>query len=149
MAAVKHARGVKLLIKVGNGASPEVFATYCTINAARGITFSADTNDQIIPDCENPDAVAWVGREKVSLSSTISGAGMLNTPDVETFFNWLASEETKNVEVVVDVPSADGGVVFTGAYHLTSFEITGDRGAKMEASIELVSDGEITVEDNT
>ena len=30
---VKHARGVKLVLKVGNGASPEVFTAKCSIKS--------------------------------------------------------------------------------------------------------------------
>jgi predicted secreted protein len=145
MAAVKHARGVKLLLKVGDGAVPEVFVAYCTINAARSISGEAATNDFNIPDCDDPDAMGWLAREKVSLSYSVSGAGILNTPDTEIFAEWLADPLPRNCEIIVDVLAADGGVVFAGAFHLTTFEITGDRGSKMEASISLVSDGEVTV----
>lgn len=145
MAEVKHARGVKLLIKVGDGATPtEVFETYCTINAERGITFTAGTNDQDIPDCENPDAIAWVVREKTNLSASITGSGVLDTGDVQDFFDWKTSPDPRNVKVIVDVPAGDGGVTFTGAFHLTEFSITGNRGDKMQASISLSSSGAIT-----
>lgn len=144
MAQVKHAKGVKLLLKVGDGADPEVFATYCTVNSERGITFTAGTNEQDIPDCTDPDKLAWVAREKSNLSASFTGSGVLNTPDVEDFFDWYKSEDAKNAKVIVDVPSADGGVVFSGAWHLTEFAITGNRGEKMQASISLASDGEIT-----
>lgn len=149
MAEVKHARGVKLLIKVGDGATPEVFETYCSINAERGITFTAGTNDQDIIDCENPDAVAWVVREKTNLSAAITGSGVLNTPDVADFYDWLTDEDPRNVKVIVDVPSTDGGVIFTGRFHLTEFSLTGNRGEKMQASISLSSDGAITSAANT
>lgn len=149
MAATKHARGVKLLLKVGDGASPEVFSTFCSINTARGISFSSTTNDFNIPDCDDPDKIAWVAREKDGLSVGVTGAGILNTPDVEEFYEWFASPDSKNCQVVVDVPSADGGVIFEGAFHLTDFEITGDRSGKMECSLSLASDGEVTVGDNT
>jgi len=149
MAAVKHARGVKLLLKVGNGASPEVFAAFCSINAARGISFSSTTNDFNIPDCDDPETIAWVAREKDGLSVAVTGAGILNTPDVEEFYDWFVSPESKNCQIVVDVPSVDGGVIFEGAFHLTDFEITGDRGGKMENSLSLASDGEVTVDANT
>lgn len=144
MAAVKHARGVKLLIKVGDGASPEVFSTPCSINAERGITFTAGSNDADIPDCSNPDAIAWVVREKTNLSASITGSGVLDTSDVQDFYDWLKSEDPKNIKVIVDVPSSDGGVIFTGAFHLTEFSITGNRAEKMQASISLSSSGEIT-----
>lgn len=149
MAAVKHARGVKLVLKVGDGNSPENFTPKCTINAARSLKGSASTNEFNIPDCDNPAALAWVTREKVAVSYAAAGAGILNTPDVEDFHAWLASPDTKNCQIVVDVPAADGGVIFQGAFHLTEFEITGDRGAKQEASIALVSSGEVTVDANT
>lgn len=149
MAAVQHARGVKLLVKVGDGATPEVFSVYCTINAARGITFTSATNEFPEIDCSNPDQVSWLVREKSTLSVNVSGAGMLNTPDTEAFFLWWKDEDPKNCQVIVDVPDADGGVIFEGAFHLTEFGITGDRGAKMEATLTLVSDGEVTATANT
>lgn len=144
MAVIKHARGVSLLLKVGDGASPETFAKFCSINAARGITFSSATNEFPAIDCETPEDVAWVLREKASLSAAVTGAGTLNTPDVGEFYDWLVSPDSKNCQVVVDVPSADGGVIFEGFFHLTEFAITGDRGTKQEVTITLASDGEIT-----
>lgn len=149
MAAVKHARGVKLVVKIGDGAEPEVFTALCTINAARGISFTSATRDFVEPDCADPDLIGWIIREKESLSVSVTGGGMLNTPDVEDVFDWWKDELSKNVQVVVDVPSADGGVIFEGAFHLTDFEITGDRGAKQEATMTLQSDGEITLVANT
>jgi predicted secreted protein len=146
---VKHARGVQLLLKVGNGMSPETFTALCTINAARSLKGTAGTNEFNIPDCADPDALAWIAREKVSLSYTVGGAGILNTPDVSTVAAWLASDESKNCQIVVDVPAAVGGVIFEGFFHLTDFEITGDRGGKMEANISLASDGAVTVSANS
>lgn len=144
MALVKHMRGVKLLIKVGDGASPEVFTTYCSINADRGISFKATTNDFNIPDCDDPDLMAWLVREKVSLSGDITGAGTLNTPDTEAFFNWVISSATRNVQIYLDgVSGADGGGHWAGAYHCTQFDLTGGVGNKVQASIQLTSDGEI------
>ena|SRR5436190_16012193 len=143
---VKHARGVKLLIMVGQqDGPPETFAAYCTINAARSVVGEAATNDFNIPDCEDPDAMGWLAREKVSLSYSATGAGILNTPDTIVFAEWLADPLSRNCQIIVDVPLADGGVIFAGLFHLTHFEITGDRGAKMQATLSLVSDGEITV----
>lgn len=140
---LKSARGVKLVLKVGDGASPEVFTTKCSINTQRSIKFSSTTNEFPAIDCANPEAVAWVLREKTNLSAAVTGAGTLNTPDVQSFFDWLSDPDSKNCQVIVDVPSTDGGVIFTGAFHLTDFELTGDRGTKMECNITLASDGAI------
>lgn len=149
MARVKNARGVKLVLKVGDGASPEQFTAICTINGQRAIKFSSTTNEFPDIDCSDPDAVAWVLTEKTNLKATISGAGTLNTPDVQTMYDWLTDPDSKNCQIVVDVPEADGGVIFEGAFHLTDFDITGDRGAKMTSTLNLTSDGEVSSVANT
>lgn len=149
MAIIKHARGVKLVLKVGDGASPEVFTALCSINAARGITFTSATNEFPAIDCDDPERIAWLLREKASLSAAVTGAGTLNTPDIQTFYDWLTSPDSKNCQVIVDVPSADGGVIFEGAFHETDFAITGDRGNKQECTITLASDGDVACVANT
>lgn len=146
---VKHARGVKLLLKVGDGASPEQFTQFCSINADRGITFTAGTNDVDIPDCSDPDKLAWIAREKTNLAVTINGGGTLDTRDVASFFAWYESPEPKNCILVVDVPAAEGGLIWDGAFHLTEFSITGNRGEKMQAAVTLNSDGPVTANPNT
>jgi hypothetical protein len=144
MALVTHMRGVKLLIKVEDVNSPSAYSTYCSINAERGISFSAQTNDFVIPDCADPDLMAWLTREKISLSGDISGAGILNTPDTEAFFDWVTSSDTRNVRVYLDgVSAANGGGYWSGAYHCTEFALTGGQGTKVECTITLASDGEV------
>lgn len=148
MAEIKHARAVKLLIKVALPSAPTVFNTFCTINAERGITFTAGTNDQEVIDCADLEAVAWVLREKTNLSAAITGSGTVNTPDVETFFDYLTDIDSWNVKAILDVPAADGGIIFTGKFHLTEFSLTGNRGEKAQASLSLSSDGVVTKADN-
>lgn len=149
MAAIKHARGVALVLKVGDGGSPEDFVARCTINAARSFSGDAATNEFNIPDCDDPTALPAVVREKVSTSYTISGAGTLNTPDLAGFNNWLASPYSKNCQIIVDVAGSLGGEIFQGAFHLTHFDISGDQGGKIEAAITLVSDGPVTMSTNS
>lgn len=142
---VKHAHGTQLLIMVGDGATPEVFKAFCTVNAARNVVGEVSTNDFNIPDCDNMEAVGWLVREKVALQYTAQGAGILNTPDVQEFADWLVEPNPRHCQIIVDVPAADGGVIFDGNFHLTHFEITGNRGGKMEATVNIISDGIITV----
>ncbi|HEY1878428.1 MAG TPA: phage tail tube protein [Caulobacteraceae bacterium] len=142
---VKYASGVLLLVMVGDGGSPEVFTAFCTINAVRTLVGDTKTNDFNIPDCTDPDALGWLAREKISIEYTVTGQGILNTPDVIEFSAWLADTASRNCQIIVDVPNADGGVIFAGPFHLTHFELTGDRGTKMEATLTLISDGEIVV----
>lgn len=145
MAAVQTMNGTKLLVQIGNGAGPEVFAHDCLINAERGIAFSADTNEFIVPDCTNPDDPAWKEVTKDGLSATITGGGMLHTSSVSTWFAWLTDDATKNVRVLLNgVTLANGGGHWAGAFHLTAFEVTGNRNEKVTVSVTLMSSGAIT-----
>ncbi|ADU12036.1 phage tail tube protein [Asticcacaulis excentricus] len=145
MAPPSLTRGVKLLIKIGNGASPtEVFTALCSINAQRGITFNSQTNDETVPDCTDLEKIAWIVREVESLSVEVSGGGKANKPDVPKLFNWWKSGESKNIQIILDDATAANVITFAGAFKLTSFEVTGDRGGKAELTMSLASDGEVT-----
>lgn len=144
MAAVKTLNGEKLLVQIGDGASPETFTHDCLINTERGIAFSADTQEFIVPDCAAPEDPAWKVIEKDGLSASISGAGMLHTSSVETWFDWFKDADTKNVRVKIDVAGADGGGYWEGAFHLTGMEITGTRKEKSTVSVTLASSGALT-----
>lgn len=141
MAGVNYTRGVKLVLKVGDGASPEVFTTLCTINAQRGITFNASLRDEVIPDCDDPDLPGWVAREAESFSMQFSGGGMLAKGDVKTLWDWKG--ESRNCQVVLDDDSAANVIAFEGAFKLADFELSGARGEKVQASLSLASDGEV------
>lgn len=132
-------RGTQLLIKVGDGASPEVFTHPCLINAKRGFKLAVSTNKIVVPDCDNPDDPAWQEVIKDVLSASIDGAGKLDTVDVAAYHAWLISKNPKNIQVWLGTAGH-----WAGAFHLTNFEVNGDRGALAECSITLDSDGIVT-----
>lgn len=143
MAKVKTIKGSSILIKVG-GTTGGPYAHPCIINSTRGIAFSAETNDAVVPDCANPEASAWTERDKSALSATITGEGLINTPDVEKYFGIWKNRDAVACQVVMDVAAVDGGGQFEGYFILTEFELTGARGERSTASMTWVSDGEIT-----
>lgn len=135
--------GSKVLVKIGDGAGPEVFAHPCLINTSRSIQGSVTTVDSVVPFCDDPEAPAWIEREKDSISYTITGEGLMHASDIADYIAWLKSPLTKNVQAVI----ADGdaaGHVLSGAFHLTEFQVSGTRKEKATVSITLVSDGEVT-----
>ncbi len=145
MALAKVISGKSLLIKVSDGAGTPAYDHPCLINAARGIVFTAETNQTRIPDCDDPELIAWIKREKTSISGSINGAGVLHTSDTEEYFAWLVSPDTKVVRSELSgVSAANGGGYFSGSWHLTNFELTGDIGEYVQSSIGLESDGAIT-----
>lgn len=141
MTAVAHAKGVTLVLKVGDGASPEVFTALCSINSERGITFTSTLNDTVIPDCTDPEAIATIARDKTDYSASFTGAGILDVGDELVMFNWLKSTDSKNCKVIV---AGAGGTTFDAAWHLGEFSLTGNRGGKIEFTSSFSSDGAIT-----
>lgn len=139
MAQAATIKGTQLLIKIGDGASPEVFTHPCLINGERGIQFQSDTNQVIIPDCANPDDPAWKQVTKDGFSATISGAGVLDTASIADFDAWFQSDDAKNVRVYVNAVG-----YWSGAFKLTEWSITGARGDKAQVSVTLVSDGALS-----
>lgn len=145
MALVKTTRWSELVLKVGDGATPEVFTPICTINAARGITFNANTTEDSIPDCDDLQKLQWLIREKVSLSVDVTGAGKVHKADVKRLVDWQQSPDTTNCIVVLDDSEPDNVIEFEGAYHLTTFSMSGDPGSpSVTGDIALQSSGAVT-----
>src|SRR5215207_4595016 len=119
--------GNKLLVQLGDGEVSETFAHPCMINAARGIAFSSTTNDQVVPDCDDPDLPAWINRDRDGLSASITGSGVLSTTGLADFWEWFTQAESRSIRVKVDVTSGAGGGYWAMEAHLTEFSITGER----------------------
>lgn len=144
----KVVRGKNLLLKVSDGGGTPTYAHPCSINAARGIQFTANTNDVRVPDCTNPELIAWMKREKVSLSASVNGTGKLHSTDLAIFQEWFESEDPVNCKIEFSgVTLANGGGWWQGDFHLTEFGVSGDLGDYVDVSITLQSDGAVTWHD--
>lgn len=143
---VKAAKGTKLLVKFGDGGSPENFVHYCSINAEREFALEANINESMAINCDDPDAPGWIDRDVESLSGQITGAGVMNTPDYRIIRNRWLQAESFNCQVVLNVDAADGGDVATGRFLISNLSITGNRGDKVQLSVTLQSDGPIEFE---
>jgi predicted secreted protein len=142
MAKPTTLRGTKLLLKLGDGASPETFAAQCGLST-KSFDRSASTNEFNVADCEDPDAPIWTERVKGALSSTVSGSGVLAQEALDAYDEWYLERDSRNLEVTIDF--AVGPRVYRGAYHLTTFNITGEQDGLIQVQIELQSDGEVSV----
>lgn len=142
MTAPHTVTGQKLLVQIGDGASPETFAHDCMINTERGISISADTNEYVIGDCDSPDDMAWKEVTKDGAQVTIQGAGMMHSTSWKsTWYDWAVSPDSKTCRINLNIGAEFGGGYLQGEFHLTQFEITGNRGDKITASMTLVSSG--------
>jgi hypothetical protein len=144
MAAPKSMNGTKLLIMLGDGGGTEVFTHPCLINADRGIAFSGSSSDQVIPDCTTPDEPGWVIRTVDGLTASITGAGVVDTASLATFWTWFNSAIEKNIRVKVDVPLADSGGHWAMKAVLTDFSVSGTRNEKASFDCTILSSGAVT-----
>lgn len=138
MAAPTTFKFGKLTIEVGDGGSPtEVFAPPCGFEQ-KALKLSKDLNEQLLPDCSDPDLPAWVSREVKSLSAEISGEGLLPAEALDTWQDFFFSTNARNVKVKLIGTTTE---TWAGKAHLNSFEISANLGEKVKVAVSMASDG--------
>ena len=140
MAPPTTIKGGKVRVMLGNGASPEVFAAPCGLTS-RSVTLNKALNEFQLPDCDDPDAVDWLGRDAVSLSMSISGEGVLANESVDAWLDAWESVDPVNVQVEWEFPTRT--IVWTGAMHVESFEVGAQNAQRATTTVSLQSDGEM------
>lgn len=137
MAKATTIRFSEFLILLGNGESPEDFVAPCGLTS-RGFTRVAETSDTNVPDCDDEDLPSWLERDTVSLAWSLSGEGVVaeeSLDEWEAFYEQLAS---RNLRIAI------GDRLYQGAGKLTNFAITGERGTRVQLSVEIAGDGPVT-----
>lgn len=141
MAAPTVLAGTKLLILIGNAASPEVFAEPCGLTT-KSFDLAAATNATLIPDCASPEAPAWEAKTVSSLSATVTGSGVMAVEAHATWEAWFMSAVAKNAQIKLDATAGMG--YYGGSFLLSAFKYTGARGQKVTVDLTMVNDGALT-----
>lgn len=126
----------QFLIQLGDGASPEVFTAPCGLTS-KGFNQSKSMQETAVPDCDDPDAPSYSEKGVDTISSEISGSGVLAMEALDTWKAFFASTDSKNVRIEIV-----GKGYWQGLFHLTTFNITSQRGQKINVDITLQNDGE-------
>jgi predicted secreted protein len=140
MSAPKTARFGAMIISLSNGASPPTFTAPCGFTS-KSLSLSKNLSEVSIPDCDDPDAPIWLGRDVQSLTASVTGEGVLAAEAVPTWQD--AFDSTASVEVQVEITFATGVLTYQGFMHLESMEITAEQGGRVQMSISMQSDGEL------
>ncbi|MBB3972781.1 phage tail tube protein [Hansschlegelia beijingensis] len=148
MADDKIRRGTLLTIKVGDGASPEVFTKICGLQT-KSFNQSANMSEHVPTNCANPDAVKAVRRIKQSKGAELTGSGYFLSENRATLQVLFDSPDASNVRIAVEVPLADGGGWYEGLFHLSTFSVTGGDETMLEAEMTWQSDGDYAWTDAT
>ncbi len=131
----------KLFVRLSDGAEPPVFSAPCGFTS-KSFKRSKSLNTTTVPPCDDPDAAAWEERDVQSMTASIEGSGVLVKSAVPIWEKALLSTDSFACEVEIEYP--DGGSdLYTGKFHLESFDITGAQGERVNVSVAMQSDGEI------
>lgn len=139
MAQATSIRGGKIRVLLETD-TPGVYGAPCGFTS-RSITFTKNLEEVVVPDCDDPDKVDWVGRDAVSLSISISGEGVLALESVDIWDEAWQSVESINAKIEYEFPSKT--VTWTGKVHVESLEDTGNNGQRATRNVSLQSDGEM------
>ncbi|MGU3494213.1 phage tail tube protein [Xanthobacteraceae bacterium A53D] len=128
---------VRILIET---ATAGTYAAPCGFTS-RSITLTKALEEVNIPDCDDPDAVDWLGRDATSLSMAVTGEGLLAQNSVEVWLDAWESIESVGVKVEWEFPAKT--ITWTGSMHVESFEVAANNGQRVTATVSLQSDGEM------
>lgn len=131
----------KFRVMLGDGGSPQVYAAPCGFTN-KSMTITKNLNEVNIPDCDDPDAVAWVGRDAVSLSMEISGEGVMSEESVETWLDAVENPDSVPARVEMEFPSKT--IAWEGFMQVATVGAGAEQGQRVTKNITMQSDGEMT-----
>lgn len=128
-------------ILLGSGAGPIVYAAPCGLTS-KALTISKGLEEVSIPDCDDPTAMEWLGRDAVSLSMAVSGEGVLAQASVETWLDAVEAADSVPVKVELEFPTTTW--TWTGFMHIESAELGAPSNTgRVTGNFSLQSDGEM------
>jgi hypothetical protein len=123
--------------------NPGVFIAPCGFTQ-KALTITGSTSDVVIPDCDDPDAAAWVGRGIASLSAEFNGSGVFALDGHAKWRKRMLAAASFPVRVEFADTGANGGGYYSGNAVLTTLGEAVQRGAdggKTTANVAGQSDG--------
>lgn len=134
----------KLLVQIGDGATPEEFKHSCTINTTQDFTLEATTTDGTEPNCEDPNAPNWVLRAVDTLSAGINGAGTMDPASYGVLRTKMLAGEEFKVRVLLDgLTALQGGGYFEGNYVMTNLGLAKEGKGYVTSTVALQSSGKV------
>lgn len=141
MAQPTTAKFGKMVVYLGDSADPPVYAAPCGLST-KNFTLSKNLQEITIPDCDDPDAVMWVGRDTQTMTATISGDGIAAAESVP---DWNAAAiSTESVPMKVEIEFSTGMKSFEGLFQVDNLTFGAEQGGRVTLSFNAQSDGEIT-----
>lgn len=143
MAAPTTRKFGQMTVYLENPAVPGTWTAPCGFTS-KAFEMSKDLTEIVVPDCADPDLVAYVGREVRSLSWSVSGDGVLALESLTSWRNFADATAAWGIRVDIDGAAGSGSGVWEGKAHLESFSISGDLGEKLQVEVSIQGDGGLT-----
>lgn len=142
MAKPVTTKGGLMRILLGSGSGPIVYAAPCGLTS-KSLTLSKGLEEVSIPDCDDPTAIDWLGRDAISLSMSVSGEGVLAESSVEAWLDAWESPDSVPVKVELQFPTTTW--TWTGFMHVETAELgAASTTGRVTGNFSLQSDGEMT-----
>ncbi|MDO6587329.1 phage major tail protein, TP901-1 family [Salipiger sp. 1_MG-2023] len=136
-------QGRTLLIKIGDGAETEVFATLCGLTT-KSVTLNNGSFDVTTADCTTPGGQLWREVMTGARSFSVSGNGYFEDSATEELLRAAAfgTGETDTADAVANfqIIIPDFGT-FEGAFHIDSMDFGGAQEDGVTYSLSLTSTG--------
>lgn len=139
MATATRIKGGKLRVLLETD-TPGSFVAPCGFTS-KTLTLTKGLEEVNVPDCDDPDAVDWVGRDATSLSMSVSGEGVLAAQSVDTWLDAFHDVDSVSVKIEIEFPAKT--ITYTGRMHVESMEAAAPNGQTVTSNISMQSDGEM------
>lgn len=126
--------------------TPGTYTKICGFTSAE-LTMDTDLADTVVPDCVDPDKPAWVARDAVSQSWSMSFDGVLAKEATALLEDEWLSGTSSNVRFRMVGGGTGAGTPdrqYSGAGFIT-LGVASERGTRMTRSISVQSDGALTI----
>lgn len=131
----------RLIIQLGDGADPEVFAHTCGGNTF-GITLTNNLGENTVLDCDNPlDVPAAIIRHLESQDTSATISGMVTTEAWPTWRGWSDGGTEKNIKIFLDESAANNGGFWVLPAYLQTLELGKENSGKVTFSATISGAG--------
>ncbi len=140
MTAPITAKFGKFRVLLGDSNSPINYTAPCGFTS-KSLVLSKNLTEINLPDCDDPDAPAWVGRDVQSLTAAISGQGVMAYQSADTWMTAFESVDSVPVKIEIEFPLVT--FVYTGLMHIASMTFGAEQGGRITNNVDMQSDGEL------
>lgn len=121
-------------------AGPVTYLAPCGFTS-KSFTLTKNLQEIDIPDCDDPDAVAWIGRDAQNLSAVITGEGVAAAESVPDWND--AWQSVESIPAKVEIEFSSGTLTYTGLFQVDSLAFNAEQAGRVTLNVNMQSDGEV------